>query len=149
MKRQSLLFMFFAVAVLLFCYCELSHAVTIDVGNGGTYSTIQSGYDAAGNGDTIKVYESTYGENDNFNRNVSVALTGGYDNSFSTDCSCSAITGTLTISNGTVTAENIIIQATQSSSGNGTCGYSGGQPTVTLNSPSTGASQLSGYACNI
>lgn len=108
--------MFFAVAVLLFCNGELSHAATIDVGSAGTYSTIQNGYNACMNGNTIEVQEGTYGENDNFNKNIPIALKGGYDSGFSTNSSYSVINGTLIISNGTVTAGNIIIQLTAGSS---------------------------------
>ena len=103
--------MFFAVSVLLFCYCGLSYAATRDVGSAGTYTTIQNGYNAAGNGDTIQVQAGTYTENDNFGTNKSVALLGGYSSSFSPDSSYSIIAGTLTISNGTVTVENIIINS--------------------------------------
>jgi hypothetical protein len=112
--------MFFAVAILLFCYCDLSYAATINVGSAGAYPTIQSGYNAAGNGDTIQVQAGTYVENDNFNNNISVALIGGYNSTFSTaqpinlsDNSVNTvINGTLTISNGTVNAQNITIQST-------------------------------------
>jgi hypothetical protein len=84
---------------------------TITVGSAGEDSAIQSGYNAAATGDTIEVQSgTTYVENDNFNRNVSVTLIGGYNGSFSTDSSYSIITGPLIISNGTVTAWNIIIQ---------------------------------------
>src|SRR5208282_2242969 len=110
MKRRSLPFIFFAVAVLLFCYCGLSYAVNRDVGSAGTYPTIQNGYNAAGNGDTIQVQAGTYTENDNFNNPISVAFIGGFNSSFSTDNGSSIIEGSLTISAGIVTAENIIIK---------------------------------------
>lgn len=81
----------------------------ITVGSAGIYATIQSGYNAAVAGNTIKVQTAAYGENLSFNRNVSVALKGGYDSSFSTKSSNSVINGTLIISDGAVTLENIII----------------------------------------
>jgi len=85
-------------------------ANTMRVGSSAAYPTIQSGYNAAVTGDTIQVQTGTYPENDNFNINIPVSLVGGYNNSFSTSSSYSVITGTLTISNGAVTAQNIIIQ---------------------------------------
>ena len=113
MRLQRLLFMFFAVAVSLFYYGGLSYAVTLDVGSAGTYSTIQSGYQAcvSGGGGTIQVETGTYPENDIFGSNIFCSLIGGYNSSFSTNSSSSysMITGTLKISNGTTTAENIII----------------------------------------
>ncbi len=113
MKRQRLLCMFFAVAVLLFCYCELSYAATtnINVGSGVASNAIQTGYNNAANGETIQLQAGTYVENDLFNVGTSVALMGGYNSSFSTNSSNSAIAGTLKISSGTVTIGNIIIQS--------------------------------------
>jgi hypothetical protein len=83
---------------------------TIQVGSSGAYSTIQSAYNAARDEDTIEVQAGTYVENDNLNGSVSVTVIGGYDSSFATNSSYSVINGTLIISNGTVTVENIIIQ---------------------------------------
>jgi hypothetical protein len=108
-KLSNKLFMFMAIAAL-FCYCNLSHAATIYVGSAGAYSTIQSGYDAAVTGDTIKAQTETYEEDINFNSNVSVTLIGGYDSIFSTNNSSSVISGTLIISGGTVNLENIMLQ---------------------------------------
>jgi hypothetical protein len=83
---------------------------TIQVESSGAYSTIQSGYNACGNGNTIEVMAGTYVENDDLSNSVTVTLIGGYDSSFSTSSSYSVITGPLIISNGTVTVRNIIIQ---------------------------------------
>jgi len=101
--------MFFAVAVLLFRYFGLSHAATLEVGTEGAYITIQSGYDAAGNGDTVRIQTGIYNEHDICDSDISVALIGGYDGSFSTDNAYSVITGTLIVNNGIVTAGNIVI----------------------------------------
>ncbi len=109
MKRQRVLFMFFIVAALLFCYCALSYAATIDVESSGQYPTIQDGYEHTANGDTIQVQAGTYAENDIFDNNISVTLLGGFNSSFSANSSYSTIYGTLIISNGTVTVGNIII----------------------------------------
>jgi hypothetical protein len=85
---------------------------TLTVGSapGDASATIQGAYNAAVTGDTIEVQAGTYSESDNFNNNVSVALIGGYNSSFSAISSNSVITGPVTVKNGTVTVQNIIIQ---------------------------------------
>ena len=83
---------------------------TITVGSAGTYLTIQGAYAAAGSGDTIQIPAGTILENVNLNSDISVALKGGYNSSFTTESSNSVINGILTISKGTVTVQNITIQ---------------------------------------
>ena len=108
MKANNILLL---LIVLLLVAASIGQAFGNDVkvGAAGAYFTIQNGYNNAGNGDTIEVQSGTYLETLNFSRNVSVALIGGYNGSFSTNISDSVITGLLTISNGTVTVENIVI----------------------------------------
>ena len=85
--------------------------MTVGSAAGASYSTIQAALTAAVNGDTIEVQALTYPENDTCNYNLSVALSGGFDSAFSTNSSnYSVISGKLTISNGTVTVQNIKIQ---------------------------------------
>ena len=110
MKSGNVLFLVIFFLIVPGISRSQTSANNIKVGSAGTYSTIQNGYNNAGNGNTIQVQAGTYVENDDFNRNETVALIGGYDSSFSTDSSNSVITGSLTISNGTVTVENIIIK---------------------------------------
>lgn len=75
------------------------------------YTTLQSAYDvAAVTGDIIQVQVLVFTENPDFNRNVSVTLSGGHSCDYTTNVQKSIIDGTMTISNGTVTLENIIIQ---------------------------------------
>jgi len=99
----------FLVLLLVASSIEQAFANDINVGPDGVYSTIQNGYNNAGNGDTIQVQSGTYLETLDFNRSVSVGLIGGYNSSFRTNLSDSAVTGSLTISSGTVTVENIVI----------------------------------------
>ncbi|MGD0281882.1 MAG: BACON domain-containing carbohydrate-binding protein [Dissulfurispiraceae bacterium] len=98
------------IAGQTFSVTQAGSGKTIQVGSAGTYSTIQLGYNNSLTGSTIEVQTATYPESNIFNSNVSVTLIGGYDSGFSTSSSNSVINGTLTISNGSVTVGNIIIQ---------------------------------------
>jgi photosystem II stability/assembly factor-like uncharacterized protein len=76
------------------------------------YSSVQSAYDdpGTGNGDTIQSMALNFSENLLFDRNVTVTLKGGYDSAYTTNPSSTIINGTLTISDGTVEVENIVIK---------------------------------------
>ncbi len=85
------------------------------VEGGITYSTIQEAFSdrALKSGDTIETQETTFNESPDFNLNylnISVLLKGGFDASFASQTGYSTITGTLTISMGTLTVEDIRIQ---------------------------------------
>ncbi len=82
----------------------------VTVGSAGAYSTIQSGYNGSAAGDVIQIPAGSYTENLALSNNVSVTLKGGYDSSYLTSSSYSTINGTLTISNGSVTVGDLIIQ---------------------------------------
>ena len=74
------------------------------------FNTIQSSYNSAADSDIIQIQALTFTENLNFNQNISVTLKGGYDYNFTANASNTAVIGTLTISSGTVTIENVSIQ---------------------------------------
>jgi len=74
------------------------------------FSTIQAAYNSAATGNTIQSQNLTFSGNLNFNRAISVTLRGGYDSGFASNAGYTTISGSLTISNGTVTVENIVIQ---------------------------------------
>ncbi|MFZ4438287.1 MAG: BACON domain-containing protein [Syntrophales bacterium] len=76
----------------------------------GSHNTLQDSYNNAVNRDTIQSQAVIFSENLDFSQNISVALKGGYDCSFSTNDQKSTVDGTVTISNGTVTMDNIIIR---------------------------------------
>jgi hypothetical protein len=75
-------------------------------------NTIQDVYNAAGDGDTIAIQAvaTTFAENLNFGKDISVTLMGGFNTDFSSNDSFTAISGSLTISNGIVTLDKIIIK---------------------------------------
>ena len=76
------------------------------------YSVIQTAYDNCANADTIEMESTTFYESPDFNSllNIAVNLQGGYDPSFGSQIGFTILQGTLTISRGTVTVGNIILQ---------------------------------------
>jgi len=73
-------------------------------------STLQTAYDSAVDGETVQVRDIVLTESLNMNRNISLAIQGGFDCNFTADAGVSTINGTLIISNGTVTIGNIVLQ---------------------------------------
>jgi photosystem II stability/assembly factor-like uncharacterized protein len=73
-------------------------------------NTIQDVYNAAGDGNTIQAVATTFAENLNFDRNISVTLMGGFNSDFSSNDSFTTINGSLTISNGIITLDKIMIK---------------------------------------
>jgi len=74
------------------------------------FSTLQLAFNGVFNGETIQSEAQDFVENPDFNRNVSATLKGGYYCGYTMSPSHSVIKGTLTISNGTVTIENIVLK---------------------------------------
>ncbi len=74
------------------------------------HTVIQSAYAAAAGGDDILALASNFYEDLNFNRNVSVTLKGGYAADFNSVTGWTVLNGMLTISDGTVIVESLIIQ---------------------------------------
>jgi C1A family cysteine protease len=76
----------------------------------GTYSSLQDAYNQCADRDIIQLQSATFTESPNFNLNMSVLLKGGYDSSFTFQSGLTVIHGTMTISAGTITVENLIIK---------------------------------------
>lgn len=74
------------------------------------YATIQDAYNAASDGDTIQSLASDFTETLTFNRSVSVTLQGGYDCDYTNNAGSSVIKGSLTISAGTLTVNNLVLE---------------------------------------
>jgi YD repeat-containing protein len=87
--------------------CPLTFPVRIA---GAYYSILQDAYNAASNGDIIQTQTTSIDENIDTNLNKSVTLQGGYNCDYSTQTGETILNGNMTISNGTVTIENFIIQ---------------------------------------
>ncbi len=79
-------------------------------GDPNGYSSIQSAYDSAEEGDTIYSRTAVITQNLNINRNISVRLEGGYNCNYDGITGKTTLNGILTISNGTATIENFMVQ---------------------------------------
>jgi probable HAF family extracellular repeat protein len=80
---------------------------------GGTspnYSSIQTAYNTASNGNPLLIQASDFSENVNLNRNLQTVLQGGYTCDFMMNPGYSKLNGSLIINGGTVSIENIIIK---------------------------------------
>jgi hypothetical protein len=73
------------------------------------FTTIQDAYNNLTTGD-LESMALNFNEDLNFNINKSFALKGGYNSTFTDNPSSTTINGTVTITAGTVTVENIVIQ---------------------------------------
>jgi hypothetical protein len=78
--------------------------------NSTGYATIQAAYDSAGNGQTILIQAADFSENPDMDRNINIALDGGYDCAFSSNAGSSTISGSMTISKGIVTIDRVTIR---------------------------------------
>jgi hypothetical protein len=74
------------------------------------YSLIGNAYSEAASGDDILMLASDFDESLDFNRDIEVVLLGGYDAGFSSVTGISTVHGSVTISGGTVTVDNVAIQ---------------------------------------
>ncbi len=90
---------------------DIAHQVRIDGITTQTYFTsILGALSAAATGDTIKAWGTGFTENINLNQNKELIFKGGYDVGYSSNSGKTAVTGTITISNGSLTVENLQIQ---------------------------------------
>jgi len=86
------------------CYSDVS------IGSTGTYTSLQTAYNDASTLDTIQGRDVTITEDIDFNRPVTVTIQGGYNCDHSSVTGRTTINGNMTISDGTVTMENVQVQ---------------------------------------
>ncbi len=74
------------------------------------YPTIQAAYTAAPDGSTIEIELGLITEDLNFDRDISITLKGGNNCRYTAVTGFTMISGSIVISNGTVTTENFILE---------------------------------------
>jgi hypothetical protein len=77
---------------------------------GSAYTSVHSAYTASGTGNSILVQAMELSENLNLNRDISFKLLGGYDCDFSANPTGRTIIRSMTVSNGAVTVDQIMIR---------------------------------------
>jgi hypothetical protein len=82
---------------------------TRHAGTGNVYGLVNAAYAAISDGDTLQLRDISFSEVVDCNRSVAITLKGGYDSGFTSNPGTTAISGSLTITSGTVTLENIVI----------------------------------------
>jgi hypothetical protein len=73
------------------------------------YSSIQAAYDASADGDSIEIQDLDFAEILYFDLNIWVGLKGGYNSTHTNNNGYSYVEGSLTISDGTVAVDKMII----------------------------------------
>jgi hypothetical protein len=82
----------------------------VEVGDDpAAYDYIQDGYTAAASSETVRAQADTFSENLIFENDKIITLIGGYDCYFTSTPGLTTVNGSLTISGGAVTVENILI----------------------------------------
>lgn len=83
--------------------------VKVEGTNPGNYSSLQTAYDAAGDGDTIKSQAIDFAGDLNLNRNITITLDGGYDCGFTGNPGFTVLHGDINDNDGTATVGNFIL----------------------------------------
>jgi subtilisin family serine protease len=80
------------------------------IGTGAGFSSLQSAYDAAVEGDTIQSQAIAFTEDLTINRPITVTFEGGYDCDYTTVSGSTILNGDMMVSGGTITIENFVLQ---------------------------------------
>jgi len=78
-------------------------------GNTPCYTTIQTAINAASTGTTIKILQGSYSENVSLSTSKQVTLSGGWNSSYASQSSTTSV-NSLTISNGCITVDNLVLE---------------------------------------
>jgi len=89
---------------------DTAHYVRIDSGGTTYYPSIQAAYNAAADGNTIKLWAVTYSEDLNCNLSNTITLQGGYNVGYTAINGEIVLNGSLTITDGTVISDGLAIK---------------------------------------
>ena len=78
-------------------------------GNTPCYETIQEAMDAGSSGTTIRIAEGIYNEDLILDTSKAITLQGGWDSAFTVRSSSSTV-GSITVSNGTIISDGLVVQ---------------------------------------
>jgi hypothetical protein len=90
--------------------CSSNPKYKVGAGSMYNYSSIQNAYAGLYSGDVLQIQADDFSGNLTLDQNKSIYLDGGYICDFSSNTGYTAISGTLTISSGSVTVSNLIIK---------------------------------------
>jgi hypothetical protein len=92
-------------------YAEFTYSEPARIMGGSYYPTLSGAYADVQDGDTIQAREYTFSEDLNLTKAaVNFVLSGGYDVSYSANTGYSILAGSLTIYDGSLTVENLVIR---------------------------------------
>ncbi len=89
---------------------DTAHQVYLTSGSANYHSTIQNAYNAANNDATIKTWDVPMSETINLNRDINIQLQGGYNSGYTTQTGTTAISGSLTVSKGSLVVGGVAVQ---------------------------------------
>ncbi|KAF0217463.1 MAG: peptidase S8/S53 subtilisin kexin [Geobacteraceae bacterium] len=88
---------------------NLKPPVLMNAPSPGYYTTLAAAFAVAADGATIQAKAVTFYENLLLDRNISVTISGGYDDAYGAATGLSSIYGTLTVGAGTLSVANLVI----------------------------------------
>jgi len=74
------------------------------------FSSLQNAYDASQDGDNIHIQDAVFSEDIYIDRDITISLHGGFDCTYYNNSGITTLEGSMTISNGTVTIEGLVIE---------------------------------------
>jgi YD repeat-containing protein len=78
--------------------------------NSDYFDTVQEAYESAAEGNTIRIQAGPFNEDLELYRNITTTLEGVYNCQYEADAGCATVAGSVTISDGTVIINNILIK---------------------------------------